>query len=155
MAGMAVDLDDVREILRLYPQIYVACHVDHVRATSTRWQLSAHDSAILAHLHPRVPVGPRDLAKHLGVKPSTLSASIARLESLGYLTNTAPARDKRRRELRLTERGVEAMASTSVLDRELVTKLLATLTVRERADAVRGLGLLARGARALRTPEGT
>ena len=28
---MPVDDDDVRDVLRFYPQIYLACHVDHVR----------------------------------------------------------------------------------------------------------------------------
>ena len=40
----------VLEIQRLYPQIYLACHVDHVRASSTEWRLSSRDSSILAHL---------------------------------------------------------------------------------------------------------
>lgn len=150
---MPVDDDAVRDVLRFYPQIYLACHVDHVRAASNEWQLSAHDSSILAHLDGRVATSPRTLAQHLGVQPSTLSAAIARLESLGYLTSAPSAADKRRRELTLTERGAEAMASTSVLDRERVGELLQTLEPKERAAAVRGLSLLARAARALRKTE--
>lgn len=150
---MAVEEDDVREILRFYPQIYLACHVDHVRATSTEWQLSAHDSSILAHLDRRMASSPRELARHLGVASSTLSASIARLETLGYLSSTPSTEDKRRRDLTLTDRGAEAMASTSVLDRERVRALLAMLSDEERTTAVRGLSILARAARALRTTE--
>ena len=150
---MPADDDAVRDVLRFYPQIYLACHVDHVRATSTEWQLSAHDSSILAHLDRRMPTSPRALAKHLGVRPSTLSASIARLESLGYLSSAPSADDKRRRELTLTDRGAEAMASTSVLDRERVRELLHALEPKERAAAVRGLSLLARAARALKKVE--
>ena len=150
---MAVHDDDVRDVLRFYPQIYLACHVDHVRATSTEWQLSAHDSSILAHLDRRIPASPRSLAQHLGVRPSTLSAAIARLESLGYLSNTPSAEDRRKRELVLTERGAEAMASTSVLDRERVRTLLAGLPSADRAAAVRGLSLLAKAARGMRVTE--
>jgi DNA-binding MarR family transcriptional regulator len=69
----------VFEIQRLFPQIYLACHVDHVRAASTAWDLSSHDSSILVHLDREKPISPRDLAKHLGVAASTLSAAIARL----------------------------------------------------------------------------
>ena len=140
----------VHEIQRFYPQIYLACHVDHVRAASTEWKLSSRDSSILAHLDVRQGVSPRELAAHLGVAPSTLSASIARMERLGYLTSTAVADDRRQRHLRLTPRGAEAMASTSVLDAEKVGALLQQLSPRERRAAVNGLALLARAARALR-----
>ena len=149
MAGDA----DVRAVLRSYPQIYLACHVDHVRAASTEWQLSARDSSVLAHLDTNTPVSPRALAAHLGVRSSTLSATLARLESLGYIRSGTSEHDKRKRELTLTERGDLAMASTSVLDRSRVERLLDALTEDERRAAVRGLSLLARAARGLAKSE--
>ena len=139
----------VTEVQRLYPQIYLACHVDHVRAPSTKWDLSSHDSAILAHLDRERAITPRDLAAHLGVAASTLSASIARLSRLGYLSSTPVSKDRRQRELRLTARGSEAMSSTSVLDREKVREMLDQLEAREQKAAVRGLSLLASAARRL------
>jgi DNA-binding MarR family transcriptional regulator len=139
----------VTEIQRLYPQIYLACHIEHVRAPSTKWDLSSHDSSILAHLGRDYAITPRDLARHLGVAPSTLSASITRLARLGYLSSTPAAGDKRQRELRLTARGAEAMSSTSVLDGERVRAMLERLEVSEQKEAVRGLMLLARAARQL------
>jgi DNA-binding MarR family transcriptional regulator len=147
------EADDVINVLRFYPQIYLACHVDHVRATSTKWQLSARDSSILSHLDMLVPTSPRQLAKHLAVQPSTLSAAIARLEELGYVAVKAASRDKRRRELTLTARGAEAMAETSVLDRKRVADLLRKLPPADRAAAVHGLSLLARAARELKKEE--
>jgi DNA-binding MarR family transcriptional regulator len=140
----------VVDIQRFYPQVYLACHVDHIRTSSTKWQLSAKDSSILAHLDKDVPASPRSLAKHLGIVPSTLSAALQRLERLGYLSSTPREGDRRRRELRLTDRGAEAMASTSVLDAALVEQLLSRLSGSEREAAVRGLGLLARAARAMK-----
>jgi DNA-binding MarR family transcriptional regulator len=139
----------VFEIQRLYPQIFVACHVNHVRATSTKWSLSSHDASILAHLHLREGTSPRSLAAHLGVVPSTLSAALKRLARLGYITNTPKAEDRRQRELWLTERGAEAMQTTSVLDTTRVAQLLEKLSASERKIALRGLALLAKGARAL------
>jgi DNA-binding MarR family transcriptional regulator len=139
----------VFEVQRLYPQIYLACHVDHVRAKSTQWRLSSRDSSILSHLDRDRGLSPRDLAQHLGVAASTLSATIARLVRLGYMTSEAATADKRERELRLTAKGAEAMASTSVLDAEKVRGVLAKLNARQRADAVRGLQLFARAAREL------
>src|SRR5688500_8365101 len=97
---------------------------------------------------------PRALAAHLGVAASTLSAAIARLERLGYITSSAPESDKRQRELRLTAKGAEAMASTSVLDVDRVRALLELLQPRERKAAVRGLALLAAAARKMRRSGG-
>ena len=138
--------DLASEIQRLYPQIYLACHVRHVRRASTEWQLSSQDSSILVHLNQRRGMSPRVLASHLGVAPSTLSAAIARLARLGYLTNTVASGDKRKRQLRLTALGAEAMSSTSVLDTVRVRNLLKKLSARERDLAVEGLRLLAQAA---------
>jgi DNA-binding MarR family transcriptional regulator len=144
MAAMFEDL--VADIQRFYPRIYVACHSDHVRAGSTRWRLSSHDSSILAHLDSRVGMSPKTLAGHLGVVASTLSATLNRLVRLGYITSTPVSNDRRQRELRLTELGMEAMSSTSVLDSKRLESLLSRLSASERKDAVRGLSLLAKAA---------
>ena len=141
--------DDVFEVQRLYPQIYLACHTDHVRAVSTQFRISSQDASILVHLDRESGLSPRELADHLGVAPSTLSAAIARLSELGYLTSKPSETDRRRRELRLTARGAEAIASTSVLNAERVQALLNKLKPDERKAAVRGLALLAEGARRL------
>src|ERR1044072_8689363 len=101
--------DDVFEIQRLYPQIYIACHTDHVRASSTKWRISSQDASILVHLDRDSGLSPRALAAHLGVVPCTLSAAIARLSELGYLTSKPNDADRRQRELRLTPRGAEAI----------------------------------------------
>jgi len=141
--------DDVFEVQRLYPQIYLACHTDHVRAVSTKWRISSQDASILVHLDRESGLSPRELASHLGVAPSTLSAAIARLSELGYLTSSPSETDRRKRELRLTARGAEAIAATSVLDAERVKALLNKLEPDERRAAVRGLSLLAQAARRL------
>jgi MarR family transcriptional regulator, organic hydroperoxide resistance regulator len=139
----------VAEVQRHYPLIYLACHVDHVTARSTKWRLSSKDSSILSHLDRERPMSPRELAAHLGVVPSTLSATIARLERLGYLASEAVASDRRQRALRLTDRGVEAMMSTSVLDAKKITSMLEQLDAADRRAAVEGLALLARAARSI------
>jgi DNA-binding MarR family transcriptional regulator len=145
--------DDVFEVQRLYPQIYLACHADHVRAASTKWRISSQDASILVHLDGDFGLSPRVLAAHLGVAPSTLSASITRLAELGYLTSEPNETDRRKRELRLTTRGAEAIASTSVLNAERVQALLNKLQPHERKTAVRGLALLAQAARRLNNKE--
>jgi DNA-binding MarR family transcriptional regulator len=142
--------DDVFEVQRLYPLIYIACHTDHVRAVSTKWRISSQDASILVHLDRQSGLSPRALADHLGVAPSTLSAALSRLSELGYLTNEPGQTDRRKREIRLTARGAEAIASTSVLNAERVQSLLNKLKPEERKAAVRGLALLAEAARRLK-----
>jgi DNA-binding MarR family transcriptional regulator len=139
--------DDVYEVQRLYPQIYVACHASHVRAVSTRWRVSSQDASILVHLDREFGLSPRALAGHLSVAPSTLSAALTRLAKLGYLTNQTSEKDRRKREVRLTARGAEAISATSVLDAERVRAMLEQLKPDERKQALRGLALLADAAR--------
>ena len=139
--------DDVYEVQRLYPQIFVACHVDHVRSVSTRWRVSSQDASILVHLDREFGLSPRALAGHLGVAPSTLSAALTRLAKLGYLISKPNEKDRRQRELRLTSRGAEAISATSVLDAKRVRTLLSKLKPDEKKAALRGLALLAQAAR--------
>ena len=141
--------DDVFEVQRLYPQIYIACHTNHIRAVSTKSRISSQDASILAHLDRESGLSPRVLARHLGVKASTLSAAIARLAELGYITNTPAETDRRKREIRLTARGAEAISDTSVLDAKRVRAMLSKLKPDERKAALRGLALLAQAARRL------
>lgn len=143
----------VLELQRLYPQIYLACHVDHVRASSTEWRLSSRDSSILAHLDSDAGMSPKVLAAHLNVAASTLSAAITKLVELGYINSDPAQSDKRHRELRLTQKGEEAMAATSVLEADRVAALLERLSEPERDAALRGLRLLARAARELEERE--
>jgi DNA-binding MarR family transcriptional regulator len=101
-------------IQRFYPQIYLACHVHHVRAASTVHRLSARDSWLLVHLSPTEPLGPGDLAAHMGVGASTLSAAIGRLAALGYLRRESSPGDRRAAALTLTAQGAKVIAATSV-----------------------------------------
>jgi DNA-binding MarR family transcriptional regulator len=140
----------VYEVQRLYPQIYLACHVDHIRASTTKWQVSSRDASILSHLSMRYGTSPRSLAKHLGVVPSTLSAALTKLAKFGYIRNVPKSDDRRKRELWLTQMGMKAMSATSVLDADRIRRMLQQLSSSERETAVQGLALLAGAACALK-----
>ena len=101
---------------------------------------------MLAHLERHRPVSPAELAAHLGVVPSTLSATLKRLGKLGYLSRFPGKLDRRRVELLLTAKGARAMQATSVLETARVRKLLRRLTPEERQRACEGLRLLAKAA---------
>jgi len=137
----------VRAVQRWYPQIYFACHTRHQRAASSETGLSAHDSAILAHLDEERPITASALARHLGIGAPTLSATLTRLAALGYISRTPRAGDRRVAELRLTKTGSRAMASSSVLEAARVARVLRELTADEQRLALEGLELLARASR--------
>jgi len=142
-----MDTSAVELVQRYYPQIYLACHKRHIRASSTAYRLSARDSSILVHLNETVPVTPTQLAAHLSVRGSTLSAAIHRLEQLGYLQRKKMTQDRRAVSLTLTPHGAKAMAETSVLDAERVAAVLAKLNRNEQKRALEGLALLAKASR--------
>lgn len=144
---MRVSNRDVRLVQVAYPQIYFACHTRHIRRASTPERLSAADSTLLAHLDERRPVRSTELARHLGVANSTLSAAIARLARQGYVIQARAAGDRRAIELRLSGQGAAAMQASSVLDSSLVKKMLEHLKPADRTRALDGLALLARAAR--------
>ena len=137
----------VRQVQTWYPQIYLACHVDHKRSRTTGSGISPRDSSLLAHLDQRDPVTPAALAKHLRIGAPTLSAALKRLARLGYVSQSKDPNDARRTELRLTAAGARAMSESSVLEASRVQALLTRLAPTERARALDGLGLLARAAR--------
>ncbi|HEY5946664.1 MAG TPA: MarR family transcriptional regulator [Kofleriaceae bacterium] len=138
-------IDPVRRVQRAYPQLYLACHVEHT--TRRRGHgLSDRDSSVLAHLDELSPVSAGTLAKHLGIGASTMTEAIDHLESLGLVERR---RIGRKVELRITRAGIEQMQSTSVLDAERLAALIARIPPAQRNTAVRGIELLAEAARRL------
>src|SRR5690349_15278402 len=99
--------DLTRRIQRAYPQLYLACHVRH--APGKPHGLGERDGAVLAHLDELSPVTAGELARHLGVGPSTVTEAIDHLVELGLATRGRAAGDRRRVELRITRDGVQRM----------------------------------------------
>ncbi|HUJ59457.1 MAG TPA: MarR family transcriptional regulator [Kofleriaceae bacterium] len=137
--------DHVRRVQRAYPQLYLACHVEHTTRRRAHG-LSDRDGSVLAHLDELAPVAAGALARHLGVGPSSVTAAIDRLEALGLVERT---RVGRRAMLRITRAGVRHMQAGSVLDTARVEAMLAAVPAARRDEAVRGIELLAAAARAM------
>ena len=146
---MPVLLSDVAAVQRFYPQIYLACHTRHEPRRANAARLTRQESTILAHLSADEPIRAADLARHLGVVPSTMSAALKRLTSLGYILRAPDASDRRAAGLRLSPSGARALQTGSVLETRRVTAMLERLTPADRTRAVDGLALLAAAARSL------
>jgi DNA-binding MarR family transcriptional regulator len=136
--------DAVKQVMELYPRIYFACHTRHVRDPKTQRLLSAHQASILDHLDEREPLTLLDLARHMGVTPSTMSLHVERLVRRGYVSRLRAAEDGRRLRLLLTPAGVRVREAKSVLDPDRVRALLSRLTSEDQQAGIRGLALLAR-----------
>ena len=149
---MRVLESDVRAVQACYPQVYLACHTRHPRSSDEG--ISANDSMILGHLETTASMRAGDLAKHLGVVPSTLSATIKRLAKKGYLVRSHAPSDRRVINLRLSAAGARAMQAGSVLETRRVTAMLARLNAAERQRAIDGLALLARASRSMNPKSG-
>lgn len=121
-----------------------------MRDDATSRVLSAHQASILDHLDDVEGTDLTRLASHMGVTLSTMSLAVDRLARGGYVTRTRDARDARRVQLRLTKDGVRIKRAQSVLEPELVARLLDHMNPAEREDALRGLAALARAADAMR-----
>lgn len=144
--------DDLADLLRCYPQIYLACHVEHRTRGSSESGLTSREASFLAHVEPGGS-SPAALARHLGIGRSTLSAALARLEGLGLIATERDGSDARRKKVTLTKAGRAAISESSVLDAERVAALLAAMAPEERRRGVEGLKLLAAAARRLREGE--
>lgn len=131
-----------RDVQRLYPRIYIACHVDHRARRGQKPTVSARDQTILAHV-PNAGARAQVLAAHLKITPSTLSAALKRLLVMGLVTAAAESTDARAKIVRLTDAGRAALSQTSVLEFARVKAALARLSAVDRAAVVHGLELLA------------
>lgn len=138
--------DDVLSIQQAYPMVFHACHTRHPRSRTNEHRISDRDSSVLAHIGSGHSLTARDLARHLGIGAPAMSATLDRLERLGYLARLPRTKVRPTRPLSLTLEGRVAMQATSVLDSDRLHLLLGQLSPDERKKAVQGVSLLARAA---------
>jgi MarR family transcriptional regulator, organic hydroperoxide resistance regulator len=141
-----VGREQTRQLVRLYPKIFFACHTRHVRDPKSKRTISSHQASVLDHLDTAEPMPLMKLAKHMGVTPSTMSISVERLVRQGYVRRSRDREDARRVGLTLTEAGTRVREANSVLSEARVAAMLERLSAPEREAALDGLGILARAA---------
>lgn len=133
----------ISQIQRLYPRIYMAAHVEHIKRRSSIEQISARDASILAHLTEAYFQSPKNLAKHMNIAASTMSEALHHLVSLGYATFETNQNDARHTRFTCTKKGKTAISDNSVLDTQKLEKLLAKMSEGNQQKVVDGLRLLA------------
>lgn len=135
-----------RVILDLYPRIFLACHTSHRRDPATRKVLSDSQASLLDHLDEVESIRLTDLARHLGITPSSASLAVSRLAARGYIARSRSPGDGREVRLRLSPSGRRVRDAQEVLNPALVRRLVAKLGPREQVRAIEGLAILAREA---------
>ncbi len=138
-----------RRLLALYPRIFLACHTGHRRDPASRKHLSDSQAGLLDHLDEIDSIRLTDLARHLGVTPSSASLAVSRLAAKGYVARSKSPGDGREVRLRLSPAGRRVRDAQEVLNPKLAERLLSRLGPRDRERALEGLALLAREADAV------
>ncbi|HZO94047.1 MAG TPA: MarR family winged helix-turn-helix transcriptional regulator [Candidatus Baltobacteraceae bacterium] len=141
---MTNDLDEQSgEVARLYPAVYQRFHVSKQRLPGT--DLTPRMLWILQHLASVGPSTLGELADASGVKKSTTTELVDRLEARGYVGRMRDDRDARRVFVGLTAAGERrATRAPSVLADDALRAALARMTADERDALVRGLRALVR-----------
>lgn len=147
------DDEDAHTVLRVYPQIYLACHREHRTRSSSPDGMTSREATLLAHVADPAGIEPTILARHLGIGKPALSAALSRLSALGFVVVAPNESDRRRRLVRLTPSGREMIAQNSVLNIDRVRAMLDALAPERRRAAVRGLIELAAAASSLRNED--
>lgn len=132
--------DHVRRIQAAYPKIWFTCHVEH---NGRRTNLSDRESKVLSHLSWDESRAPAGLARHLGIRTSTLSEAVDKLVKRGLVERRQDPQDKRRVRYRLTAEGVDTLEQSSVLSPTRLRRALDRIAPERRDEAVVGLELLA------------
>ena len=141
---MTNDIDTLTaDVGRLYPAVYLRFHVSKQRLAGT--DITSRMLWVLQHLASVGPSTPGELAQASGVKKSTMTELVDRLETKGYVGRMRDKRDARRVFVGLTPSGERrARRTPSVLEDDALRDALARMTADERAALVRGLRALVR-----------
>jgi DNA-binding MarR family transcriptional regulator len=106
--------------------------VRRVRAASASHELSLAESAVMARLAKEGPATTADLARAEGMKPQSMGATIAALETLGLVERKPHPTDGRQMNIELTAKGAAVRKSARDAKRTWVAQAIAQLDEQER-----------------------
>jgi DNA-binding MarR family transcriptional regulator len=136
--------NNIGRLLAAYPTIYLACHRDHTRADAAGNTLTENQASVLDHLDAVRPTTLSKLAEHMGVGRSTMSTTVSRLVRGGYVARRPDKQDRRTVGLTLTATGKRIQEQNSVLNPQLVRKMLKLMEPVEAELALAGMERLAK-----------
>lgn len=136
-------------VLQRLARVHFACRNRSMVDPGGDAHVSEHQARILSHLDGRDPTMVGELAEHMGVTASTMSLTLTRLEQAGVIRRDRDPADRRVVNVRLTDAGARLRDAHTSLDPDRVDRMLAQLPPARRAEALRGLALLADAADAL------
>lgn len=106
----------------------------HLDATAQRVGVGQAEAHVLVHLHGG-PATPGGLHRQLGLRSSTLTNVIDRLEAAGYVDRRV-TRDRRSKEVHLTAAGKRAAVSLAGVLLELEQRVRSSVTERDLAGCM-------------------
>lgn len=137
-----MDRDErIREVQRLYPLLYFACHGSHGREDG----LSESALRLLHHVDGRAGILASELARHLDLSRSRLSEALTSLERAGLIRRESEGGG--RKPIHLTPRGEATLESSDGLNPRAIGAVLDRLSPAEQERVLDGLRLLADAAR--------
>lgn len=107
--------------------------------------LTMSQVAVLSHLDRNGPMGVTDLARAEGMRPQSMGAIVAALETAGHVSGAADPADGRRTILSLTPTCLAWIAEARAARRDwLLQTIEKELTASEQAELARAVKLLTR-----------
>lgn len=87
---------------------------------------------VLFFLHERGPMTQREILEEMGVRASSLSELLSKLEAKGYVEKTKSQTDKRNYNVSITESGIQALEEMRAKHQAAMSDLLSCLAPEER-----------------------
>ncbi len=127
-------MDDLRRIVQAVRQSSVQCE----RSSG----LTSAQLLLLKCAHANAGVSINDLAAQTLTHQSTVSEVVGRLEAKGLLVRTRSVEDGRRREIEITEEGLQALALPIETIQETLMRAMTTMSLESLDCLVHGLDAL-------------
>lgn len=137
------DRAEAEQFVWAFSRLYARCRTGSPQDPTTGDTVSHRQAAVLDALcdvHLKY-VG--DVAARIGVTPSTLSLTLDRMARDGWVERLRDPTDRRKVQVRLTERGARLQKNSEILDVSRVAATLATIDPEQRAVLMAALRNLA------------
>lgn len=122
--------------MEAYVRIYFACHARSVTDPKKRSTISTNQANVLEYLDTEEGTTVLDLARHLGVAPSTMSLTLDRLERGTFIQRRKDPTDGRRTLVFLTSEGDRIKRRQQVLEPDLIAAMLGRMSTTKRKEAI-------------------